>query len=86
MSDKSDTESLESKVVDVQHELNKSLQSIQKQQKTLITSTSIDVEKTLSTDIFKKSSRLELCTWLEGKNLGQFIILLLFVILVYLHL
>lgn len=79
MSNKSETESLESKVVDVQHELNKSLQSIKQQQKAIITSTSIDVENTLPTDIFKKSSRLELCTWLEGKNLGQFRILLFFI-------
>lgn len=69
MSEKSDTESLESKVVDVQSNLNKSLQSIQKQKKNM--NTTIDVEKSMPTDIFKKSSRLELCTWLEGKNLGK---------------
>ena len=69
MSEKSDTESLESKVVDVQSNLNKSLQSIQKQKKNM--NTTIDVETSMPTDIFKKSSRLELCTWLEGKNLGK---------------
>ena len=73
MPEKSDTESLESQVVDVQSNLNKSFKSKQKLDKNTNTSTNIVIEPEMpSNDVFQKLSRFELYAWLEGKNLGQF--------------
>lgn len=71
MPDKSDTESLESRVVDVQNSLNKSFKSKQQLDKNTNTSTSIVIEPEMPpNDVFQKLSRFELYTWLEEKNLG----------------
>ena len=71
MPEKSDTESLESRVVDVQNSLNKSFKSKQQLDKNTNTSTNIVIEPEIpSNDVFQKLSRFELYAWLEGKNLG----------------
>ena len=71
MPEKSDTESLESQVVDVQSNLNKSFKSKQQLDKNTNTSTNIVIEPEMpSNDVFQKLSRFELYAWLEGKNLG----------------
>ena len=71
MPEKSDTESLESQIVDVQNNLNKSFKSKQQLDKNTNTSTNIVIEPEMpSNDVFQKFSRFELYAWLEGKNLG----------------
>ena len=71
MPDKSDTESLESRVVDVQNSLNKSFKSKLQLDKNTNTSTNIVIEPEMApNDLFQKLTRFELYTWLEEKNLG----------------
>ena len=86
MPEKSDTESLESRVVDVQNSLNKSFKSKQQLDKNTNTSTNIVIEPEMpSNDVFQKLSRFELYAWLEGKNLGWFNEIFQVIILIRTH-
>ena len=72
MSVKSDAESLQASIMDVHNDTNHPLPSIRKQNEKTNDSTILNIERESMIDIFQKSSRLEIYTWLEGKNLGQF--------------
>ena len=68
----SDTESIESSNMDIQNDMNRSLPSIQRPSMKTNDSTILNIEKESPIEIFQNASRLEMYTWLEGKNLGQF--------------